>query len=336
VKSKDTDKLSTVSVALATYNGEQYLAEQLYSIANQTRLPDELVISDDGSTDGTLAICRSFAERVPFKVHIFEADERLGFTQNFARALAQCSGDVIFLCDQDDVWYQNKVERMLRAFRENPHALLAIHDLAYCDVDLRRMGQTKLQRFRVLGNPIKHYMTGMASAVRRPLLDLCLPVPEHPGVTHDTWIHLLARLLGVKVVVREVLADYRRHGSSATGVEGVNAAGHRRAGAMVNGQIRNRSVEKLVNLSEQWQIAGERIGERFDALAVGSVASARRLKRAIATAERAERAARERSVIVRRPLLGRFLGVGRLLVTGRYWHFNGVRSALKDAWLKWT
>ena len=104
-----TNSLSSISIALATYNGSRYIREQLDSIALQTRLPDELIISDDASTDDTLDIARDFARHVPFPVKIYKNQERLGSTRNFEIAILYCSGNLISLCDQDDIWYPNKL-----------------------------------------------------------------------------------------------------------------------------------------------------------------------------------------------------------------------------------
>src|ERR1700751_1590888 len=94
-----------VSIALAVYNGERFIAEQLESLANQTRLPDELIVSDDASTDQTVELIREFAARASFPVRLLLNDENVGCTRNFDRALRECNGDIIFLCDHDDVWY---------------------------------------------------------------------------------------------------------------------------------------------------------------------------------------------------------------------------------------
>src|SRR5688500_18132345 len=99
----------SLSVALASYNGERYIGEQLDTIAQQTRLPNELIISDDASTDSTWSIVRDFAERAPFPVRLLQ-HERFGSARNFEIAIQACRGDVIFLCDQDDIWYPNKIE----------------------------------------------------------------------------------------------------------------------------------------------------------------------------------------------------------------------------------
>ena len=120
-------KSSNVSVAMATYNGEEFLEEQLESIAEQTQQPAELVVADDASTDATVAILREFKAKVPFPVKILEGATRLNYRLNFRRAAQDCSSPIIAFCDQDDVWRRDKLERMSRAF-DDPSVLLAYHN----------------------------------------------------------------------------------------------------------------------------------------------------------------------------------------------------------------
>ena len=96
---------------MATFNGERFLAEQLHSIADQIVTPAELVVSDDGSTDGTLAILQEFAQGAPFPVRVLPPHPRLGFADNFLHAVEACQCDLVALCDQDDVWNERKLER---------------------------------------------------------------------------------------------------------------------------------------------------------------------------------------------------------------------------------
>src|SRR5687767_8613501 len=106
----------SVSVALCSYNGAAYIAEQLRSIAEQTLLPEELVICDDGSSDSTVAIIRAFASEAPFKVLLFQNEQKLGVARNFQKALSLCTGDIIAMSDQDDVWMPIKLEKLCGAF----------------------------------------------------------------------------------------------------------------------------------------------------------------------------------------------------------------------------
>ena len=98
-----------VSIVMATYNGAEYLGEQLESFVNQKRSPEELVVCDDSSTDKTYKILEEFKRSAPFDVVLVKNEHRLGFTKNFEKALANCSGDIIFFSDQDDKWFPSKV-----------------------------------------------------------------------------------------------------------------------------------------------------------------------------------------------------------------------------------
>ena len=124
--------LPRVSVALATYNGAQYINAQLDSLASQTLLPAELIVSDDGSSDATLDIVRTFSLRAPFPVRIVDKKERLGFGDNFLFAVAQCQYDLIALCDQDDVWLPDKLRQgVWRLVADD--SLMSLHRLILTD-----------------------------------------------------------------------------------------------------------------------------------------------------------------------------------------------------------
>src|SRR5436309_55568 len=108
-----------ISIGLCTYNGGTHLAEQLLSIAKQTRQPDELVVFDDASTDSTPTILQSFAASSRFPVSISINPQQLGVSQNFGHAISACTGDVVAFCDQDDVWLPEKLRRIEQAFAGN-------------------------------------------------------------------------------------------------------------------------------------------------------------------------------------------------------------------------
>ena len=118
-----------ISIAMATYNGAAYLQEQLDSFLAQTRLPDEVVITDDCSTDETLEIIKGFEESAPFNVHWEQNEHNLGYTGNFNKALIKTTGDLVFLSDQDDVWFRDKLEQVERYAAEHPAALVLMNDL---------------------------------------------------------------------------------------------------------------------------------------------------------------------------------------------------------------
>ena len=202
-----------VSIAMATYNGGNYLREQLDSFCTQTRLPDELVITDDCSTDDTLAIVESFAASAPFEVRWARNEVNLGYSENFNKALMETIGDLVFLSDQDDVWFPEKLERMERYALENPGALVLMNDAALTDGELNDTGLTKRGQIASVGMTDSSFVMGCCVAVRRELLDLCLPIPVEYNA-HDDWIVNMAEGVGRKRVCPDVLQWYRRHGQN--------------------------------------------------------------------------------------------------------------------------
>src|ERR1700678_75351 len=131
-----------ISVALCTYNGERFLSQQLASVQQQTRLPDEVVVCDDQSTDGTVEMVRAFAASVSFPVRIFENERNLGFAANFERAIGLCEGNLIALSDQDDIWYPVRLERSEQEFTAHPEAGLVFSDADVIDDSNQLVGPT--------------------------------------------------------------------------------------------------------------------------------------------------------------------------------------------------
>ena len=123
-----------LSVAMATYDGERFLPEMLESLAAQTRLPDELVVRDDGSTDRSLDVVHAFAAHAPFPVRVLHSDGHLGYAQNFVAASAACTGDLLFFADQDDSWRPEKLETVARAVSRRDVAAVS-HDFTLADAD---------------------------------------------------------------------------------------------------------------------------------------------------------------------------------------------------------
>ncbi|MDN5882042.1 MAG: glycosyltransferase family 2 protein [Nitrosospira sp.] len=219
-----------LSIALATYNGERYIGEQLDSIASQTRLPDELVISDDASVDATPAIVLDFARRAPFPVRFQTNSERLGSTRNFELAIRACDGDIIFLCDQDDVWYPDKIALIEERFMNDPGVGAVFTDADVVDQDLHPSGLRlwKAVRFgsqeqaRVADHDafpllLKQFVvTGATMAFRSTYRELVLPIP---GIwVHDAWIALLISATSHLAALPEPLIAYRQHGANQIGL----------------------------------------------------------------------------------------------------------------------
>jgi hypothetical protein len=220
-----------ISIAMGTYNGAVYLPEQLASIAAQTRLPDEVIVCDDCSTDSTAAIVEEFARRAPMPVKRQINQRNLGSTRNFERAIASCTGDIIALCDQDDVWRGDKLQLIEDAFARAPLAGLVFSDAEIADENLNHLGRrmwaerglTRAKRKlfdagRSLDVLIPGWtVTGATMAFRARYKDLILPIPDEIPMIHDGWIALaIAAVADVKLIT-EPLIKYRQHGGQQVG-----------------------------------------------------------------------------------------------------------------------
>jgi glycosyltransferase involved in cell wall biosynthesis len=218
-----------ISVALCTYNGERFLPRQLASIAQQTRLPDELVVSDDRSIDRTVSEVREFAASAPFPVRIFENEHNLGFAANFERAIRLCEGNLIALSDQDDIWYPIRLERSEREFTAHPQAGLVFSDADVINDSNELAGSTLWQRLGFAGKReqdllagqyvvlAKHrFVTGATVMFRAGLRDRFLPIPD--GWIHDEWIALVAAAFSDLSPIDQPLIRYRIHDSQQVGL----------------------------------------------------------------------------------------------------------------------
>ena len=180
----------SVSVAMATYNGEAYIHEQLESLASQTLLPAELVVTDDRSSDRTLEVVESFARNAPFPVRIYRNDRNLGFADNFFNAAARCNGDLIAFCDQDDKWLDHKLSVCSEPFRD-PEVLVCVHTARLW------FGGDKFGDFvphikkrqtlpAAVADPLGNYL-GFANVIRRRVLEITdnHSRPRHPSIVVD-------------------------------------------------------------------------------------------------------------------------------------------------------
>lgn len=199
-----------VSIAMATYNGSEYIIEQLNSLAKQTRLPDEVIITDDCSTDNTINLIENFAKDSPFPIYLFKNKENLGYSGNFNAALAKTTGELVFLSDQDDVWFPHKIETVLNHAEINTDALIIMNDALLTDANLNSSNVTKLGQIKSGGLPISSFVMGCCCAIRRDLLDICLPIHKDYS-SHDGWLVSFAIALNSRVIINEVLQFYRRH-----------------------------------------------------------------------------------------------------------------------------
>lgn len=216
----ETKKNVRVSVAMITYNGEQFLREQLDSILKQLGEQDELVISDDGSKDGTLAIIAEYQKKYSC-IRLVQGPGK-GIKKNVECALKHCRGQYIFLSDQDDIWMPDKVQQVLRLFEEK-EASLVIHDAIVFAEDVDRPVMESFFAFRqgragVVKNIVKNSYIGCCMAFRSELLAKALPIPEQIEM-HDQWLGILNDIYFKKSYFYEKpLIFYRRHGENNSGM----------------------------------------------------------------------------------------------------------------------
>jgi hypothetical protein len=215
---------------MCTYHGALYLREQLDSIAGQTRLPDELVVCDDGSADDTLAILEGFAAAARFPVRIHVNPTQLGTPKNFERAIGLASGEVIALADQDDVWYPHKLERLEQGFARSERIGLVFSDADVVDERLRPAGYPLSQALRAFDRRRRliargrlfealvrdNLVTGCTAAFRSDYKDLVVPVPA--ACAHDSWAALVIAAVAEVARIDAPLLAYRQHAGNQSGL----------------------------------------------------------------------------------------------------------------------
>lgn len=203
-----------VSVALATYNGEKYIEEQLRTVLANLSECDEVIISDDSSSDRTREIIQNFNDP---RIRLIDGP-REGIKQNFGNAIKNCSGRYIFLCDQDDIWAENKVERVLAVFEEKK-PLVVVHD---CEL-FNDSGAILLESFfdysksrpGLIKNILKNSYIGCCMAFDSVIKEKILPIPNSIEM-HDQWIGVLGDKYGHNEFIKECLIRYRRHEGNAS------------------------------------------------------------------------------------------------------------------------
>ena len=215
--------MKPISIAMATYNGQEYLRRQLESLASQTLIPAELVVTDDQSEDNTIAIVDEFSKTAPFQVKLHRNEARLGYRKNFMRAANLCQSELIAFCDQDDYWYPHKIEAALKPFSD-PEVLLTYHNADVVAADSSEKIGTLTERV-----PRQHVLLplssgpwlnalGFTEVFRRSLLqfsDLWLQSLDQERsaqpLAHDQWFFFLASVFGAIVYIDEPLVAYVQH-----------------------------------------------------------------------------------------------------------------------------
>lgn len=316
-----------ITVVACTYNGEAYLAEQLRSLLTQSRIPNEIIISDDSSADGSWAIVQAFlpqARARGIEVIAVQRPMRLGYVQNFSAALSAATGDIVFLCDQDDAWHPDKIAAMHERFATDPDLTFLHSDARLVDASGKDLGYALFDALELTdheresvrsGDAFITYLrrnlaTGAASAFRRSLLDIALPLP--PDWVHDAWLATLAAAVGKVDIIDDALVDYRQHGGNQIGMA------RRTPKQRVTDMFRPRNDTIRSDAARLDALAERLEGRCADDACIEATRSMRDHLRA-------------RLAIGAQPAWRRVGGVLREWSSGRYGLFGtGARSAVRD------
>lgn len=264
------------SIAMCTYNGATHLQEQLDSIRAQTRLPDELVVCDDKSSDATRDILVAFKLEAPFPVRLYFNETNLGCTKNFEKAIGLCDGHLIALCDQDDVWHPEKLSLTEAEFIKSKQTGLVFTDLEICDESLQPLGYrawearwvefaTREQRLFKQGKALnllltRNVVTGTAMAFRSEFKNLILPLHQiQQNMLHDRWIALMISSVAVLTPIPKPLVKYRIHpnqheglGSSAPTATDRQDRARRREEHPIDHYLIGPILERLIVRSDEY------------------------------------------------------------------------------------
>lgn len=208
-----------VSVAMTTYNGEKYIKEQIDSILNNLKENDELIISDDGSTDKTIEIIKYYQKKDE-RIKLVNGPHK-GVKKNFENAIRNCVGQYIFLSDQDDIWKDNKVEIILQKFKKDRKISLVVHDAEVFDSDTNRILYDSFFKYRnsgsgIIKNIYKNTYIGCCMAFKSKIVKDILPIPNNIEM-HDQWIGIINDIKFKKAYfLDEKLIKYRRHNNNTS------------------------------------------------------------------------------------------------------------------------
>jgi glycosyltransferase involved in cell wall biosynthesis len=209
--------MSSVSIVMAVYNGQRFLREQVESVLGELLAGDELIVVDDGSTDGSLDFLKGIDSPA---LRVCANPSNLGVIGSFERGLALAAHEFIFLCDQDDVWLPGKRAAFVAAFEQDPMVSVVISDAQVIDAQGRVIAPSFMATRGgfaggVFATVWRNRYLGCAMALRRPLLTAALPIPRHVPM-HDMWFGAMGRAIGTVVYLPTPLLQYRRHAGNVT------------------------------------------------------------------------------------------------------------------------
>lgn len=208
-----------ISIAMATYNGEKYIREQIESILCQLEPSDELIVSDDGSKDKTIEIIESFSDT---RIKIIAGPQK-GVKKNFENAIEKCSGKYIFLSDQDDIWEINKIDSVLASFASDIKVNCVLHDCTVYDskchnVIIESFFKYRSSKLGIVRNMYKNSYIGCCMAFRNDVKGRILPIPTDIEM-HDQWIGVMCEALGRNIMLKQKLIKYRRHDNNVSSLK---------------------------------------------------------------------------------------------------------------------
>ena len=312
---------------MCTFNGGRFLPAQLQSIADQSRPPDEMVICDDSSSDGSDSIIAEFARRVTFPVHVMRNHRTLGSTRNFEQAISFCRESIIALADQDDVWHVNKLKRIEEALQGQRQPVAAFSDADVIDENSRKsrhrlwqsffFGRREQKRFEhgeALKILTRHpVVTGATMAFRREFVPLLLPIPANH--VRDAWISFLLAACGDFAIIPEPLMQYRRHSRQQIGPGRMTLRDRLKQACSTGPQFYLEEIKRFEQFSERIESRRSEFCHAERAL--------KEIENKIS--HRQHRAQLPRASVARIPR------VLREMVNGGYWRYSeGWESVAKD------
>jgi glycosyltransferase involved in cell wall biosynthesis len=208
-----------ISVCIATYNGAGFIVRQLNSVLSQLSEQDQVVVVDDCSKDDTVQVIK---DTYGNRVEVYVNERNAGVIKSFEKAISKARGDIIFLCDQDDMWLANKVETVVNEFRAT-NASVVVHDAYVTDGDGEIIHESwnvhnNNREKGLIGNIVKNSFTGCCMAFKKEIVRDIIPFPKSIEM-HDQWIALVCMMSKRKIAyIRKPLMKYVRHGGNVTGM----------------------------------------------------------------------------------------------------------------------
>jgi len=316
---------------MCTYNGAEFLPAQWESILAQSRRPDQIVVCDDGSSDQTRSLLEKLAKESSIPVTLRFNEKNLGSVKNFEQAIRLCTGEIIALSDQDDVWRTDKLQSIEEEFKKSPGAGLVFSEAEIVDENLQPLGrrmwtevgfesykQKLIARGRALEVLITGWtVTGATMAFRSEFVNLSLPIPDGIAMIHDGWIALTIAAVAEVVAIDDPLIKYRQHHKQQIGAPSRPVTTEQSRGVQAAFRRRNSSADlhKILETLEKRLLDHARTYDTRKALAFVSDYSFHLNVRANLPQRR----------------LNRLPRILRELLTRRYHEYaNGFKSAAKD------